>query len=82
MKKKKQSGEISFSFLKTNFEDLGDDGRAEYFSHAWRECKLSGKTSFLESFSSGRCEHVFLGMGKKYEHEKVNIGMKKHIKRP
>jgi len=32
---------------------LDDNGKAEYFRHAWREYKVSRSTSLLESFSSG-----------------------------
>ena len=32
---------------------MDDNGKAEYFRHAWREYKVSGSTSLLESFSSG-----------------------------
>ena len=51
--KRKKIKKKNFSFLQTNFKDLDDNGKTEYFRHAWREYKISGSTSLLESFTSG-----------------------------
>jgi len=52
-KGKRKKIKKKISFLQTNFKDLDDNGKAEYFRHAWREYEVSGSTSLLECFSSG-----------------------------
>ena len=43
----------SFSFLQTTFKDLNKDEKNEFFHHAWKEYRTTGKTNMLERFTSG-----------------------------
>ena len=43
----------SFSFLQTQFPDLTQEGKDDFFQHAWDEYQVSGKTNLLERYTTG-----------------------------
>ena len=43
----------SHSFLQTKFNDLSEDQRQAYFSHAWKEFQVSKKTNLIEKYVTG-----------------------------
>ena len=50
---KRKKIQRSFSFFQTQFKDLSQEGKEEFFKHAWDEYQLSGKTNMLERYTTG-----------------------------
>ena len=69
--KRKKKPNQAYSFLQTEFKNLDDIERETFFSHAWNEYKISGRTNMLERYTTGL---VFAQMSahkgiKKYKQE-------------
>ncbi|CAJ1959903.1 unnamed protein product [Cylindrotheca closterium] len=52
-KKKAKRKRISFSFLNKRFEDLEKEEKVDFFTCAWEEHQLTGKTHLLERYTTG-----------------------------